>query len=109
MKRRLSKWLALSAVLAVPLLMAGTAGAAIGPPWCGTPEPDGTAALPDGSLPTHPVGSYPHIPWYAIGCTLEDIQSRQLGNRMSFHVSGQSALGKDMYIVVFNALDNDTR
>ena len=109
MTRRLSKWLVLAAVLAVPLFAAGTAGAAIGPPWCGTPEPDGTAALPDGSLPTHPVGSYPHIPWYAIGCTLEDIQSRQLGNRMSFHVSGQSALGKDMYTVVFNALDNRTQ
>ncbi len=105
MTRRLSKWLVLAAVLAVPFLTAGTAGAAIGPPWCGTPEPDGVAALPDGSLPTHPVGSYPHIPWYAIGCTLEDIQSRQLGNRMTFHVSGQSALGKDMYIVVFNARD----
>ena len=85
------------------------AGAAIGPPWCGTPEPDGTAALPDGTSPTHPVGSYPHIPWYAIECTLEDIQSRQLGNRMSFEIIGQSANGKDMYAVVFNALDTATQ
>ena len=40
------------------------------PPWCGTPETDAAANLPDGSQTTHPVGSFPHIPYYAIGCTL---------------------------------------
>jgi zinc carboxypeptidase len=102
--RRLTLWLWLVAVLAVPMVATGTVGAAIEPPWCGTPIPDGTAALPDGSSPTHPVGSYPHIPWYAIGCTLERIQSESHG-RMTYRVSGQSALGKDMYVVTINALD----
>src|SRR5215212_351136 len=77
---------------ALPFLGASTAGAAIAPPWCGTPIPDATAALPDGSSPTHPVGSYPHIPWYAIGCTLERIQSESNG-RMTYRVTGKSALG----------------
>ena len=96
-------WLS-AALLAVPLLASGTAGAAIAPPWCGTPIPDGTAALPDGSSPTHPVGSYPHIPWYAIGCTLERIQSESNG-RMTYRVTGQSANGFDLYAVTINALD----
>jgi hypothetical protein len=74
------------------------------PPWCGTPEPDGTGSLPDGSDPSHPVGSFPHIPYYAIGCTLADIQARSNG-RMEVEVLGQSALGRDMYLVTVNALD----
>ena len=53
------------------------AAAAIAPPWCGTPEPDAAANLPDGSSPSHPAGSFPHIPYYAIGCTLEDIAVAQ--------------------------------
>ena len=56
-------------LLALAFGPAASASAAA-PPWCGTPEPDAAAALPDGSLPTHPVGSFPHIPYYAIGCTL---------------------------------------
>src|SRR5215210_5923280 len=103
--RRLNPWLWLVvALLAVPLLGSTTAGAAIAPPWCGTPIPDGTAALPDGSSPTHPAGSYPHIPWYAIGCTLDRIQSQSNG-RMTYEVTGQSANGFDLYAVTINALD----
>ena len=48
-----------------------TAGAAIEPPWCGTPMTDAAENLPDGTDPADPVGSFPHIPYYAIGCTLE--------------------------------------
>jgi hypothetical protein len=77
---------------------------AIEPPWCGTPMPDGTGSLPDGSDPGHPVGSFPHIPYYAIGCTLADLQARSNG-RMDVQVVGQSALGRDMYLVTINALD----
>jgi hypothetical protein len=74
------------------------------PPWCGTPEPDAAANLPDGSSPTHPVGSFPHIPYYAVGCTLEDIQGRSRG-RMDIEVIGKSALGRDLYGVVINRLE----
>jgi hypothetical protein len=89
--------------LAASLGSAGGAGAAIvGPPWCGTPIPDGSAALPDGTNPGDPVGSYPHIPWYAIGCTLDQIVAQSNG-RVSYRVTGQSALGYDMYEVVVNA------
>ena len=103
--RRLTIGLWLVAVLcALPFLATSTAGAAIAPPWCGTPIPDGTAALPDGTQPTDPPGSYPHIPWYAIGCTLDRIQSQSNG-RMTYRVTGQSALGYDMYAVTINALD----
>jgi hypothetical protein len=90
------------------LLIAGALGpvssaSAADPPWCGTPEPDAAANLPDGSLPTDPPGSFPHIPYYAIGCTLQDIQSRSHG-RMRLEVIGKSALGRDMYGVVINRL-----
>jgi len=81
-----------------------TSSAAVAPPWCGTTIPDGTGALPDGSDPSHPVGSFPHIPWYAIGCTLAEIQAQSSG-RMEVKVLGQSALGRDMYLVTINALD----
>jgi Zinc carboxypeptidase len=91
--------------LAVPLAGATTASAEIAPPWCGTPEPDAAEELPDGTDPSDPPGSFPHIPYYAIGCTLEDIQSRSNG-RMSVEVIGQSATGRDMYLVEINALDN---
>lgn len=74
------------------------------PPWCGTPTPDGVGSLPDGSNPADPPGSFPHIPYYAIGCTLADIQARSNG-RMEISVVGQSALGRDMYMVTINALD----
>ena len=44
---------------------------------------------------------FPHIPYYAIGCTLQDIQSRSHG-RMKVQVIGKSATGRDMYGVVIN-------
>jgi hypothetical protein len=90
------------------LLLAGSVTTASGasPPWCGTPSEDLTAALPDGSLSTHPVGSFPHIPWYAFACTLADIQARSNG-RMDVEVIGQSALGRDLYLVTINALDTN--
>jgi Zinc carboxypeptidase len=92
------------AALAASLVGSSPAAAAIGPPWCGTPIPDATAALPDGTGPNDPVGSYPHIPWYAIGCTLDGIAAQSNG-RMTVEVIGQSALGRDMYLVTINALD----
>ena len=61
------------------------AAAAIAPPWCGTPQPDAAEALPSTGT------SFPHIPFYAIGCTLADIQSRSLDGRMSLEVHGSSA------------------
>ena len=100
----LSFSLILAALAAAALIGATSGAAAIGPPWCGTPSPDATAALPDGTLPTDPVGSYPHIPWYAIGCTLDGIAAQSNG-RMTVEVIGQSALGRDMYLVTINALD----
>jgi hypothetical protein len=66
--------------------------------------PDAAENLPDGTDPADPPGSFPHIPYYAIGCTLEDIASRSEG-RMDVEVIGQSALGRDMYKVTINALD----
>jgi hypothetical protein len=87
-------------------LVSPTAGATIEPPWCGTPAPDAAAALPDGSQPGDPVGSFPHIPYYAIGCTLQSIQADS-GGRMSVEVTGQSALGRDMYLVTINELQTD--
>jgi len=91
-------------VAIVALLLPAAPVAAASPPWCGDPIPDATAALPDGTQPTDPVGSFPHIPWYAFACTLADIQARSLG-RMDVQVIGQSALGRDLYLVTINALD----
>jgi hypothetical protein len=91
--------LALAAALAP-----ATARAAIAPPWCGTPEADAAASLPDGSSPSDPVGSFPHIPYYAIGCTLDSIAAQSNG-RMTVEVIGQSATGRDLYLVTINALD----
>jgi hypothetical protein len=91
-------WFWLLLALVVPLAAASTGGAAIEPPWCGTPTPDAAAALP-ASEP----GSFPHIPYYAIGCTLDSIAARSNG-RMKVEVIGQSALGRDLYLVTINEL-----
>ena len=105
MRPRLQVWLAVSlVVIAGSLLGATGAHAAIAPPWCGTPMPDAAENLPDGTDPADPPGSFPHIPYYAIGCTLQDIASRSAG-RMQVEVIGRSALGRDMYKVTINALD----
>jgi Zinc carboxypeptidase len=93
------------ALLTVSLGLVGNAGAQLTPPWCGTPVPDAAGNLPDGSSPTHPVGSFPHIPYYAIECTLDQIEADQIGDRMSVEVIGQSALGRPLYGVVFNLLE----
>ena len=82
--------------------------AVIAPPWCGTPEPDAAENLPDGTDPTDPVGSFPHIPYYAIGCTLDAIAAESNG-RMTVEVVGQSANGRAMYLVTINALDTPQR
>jgi hypothetical protein len=61
--------------------------------------------MPDAaeSLPSAPPFNFPHIPYYAIGCTLNDIAARS-GGRMTVEVIGQSALGRDMYLVTINEL-----
>ncbi len=90
------------AVLTVSLGLVGNAGAQLTPPWCGTPVPDAAENLPDGTDPTDPPGSFPHIPYYAIGCTLDQIEADEIGERMSVEVIGHSALGRPLYGVVFN-------
>ena len=80
MRPRMRSWPAVSLVAIVCLLVGATsANAAIEPPWCGTPMADAAENLPDGTDPADPPGSFPHIPYYAIGCTLEDIASRSDG------------------------------
>jgi hypothetical protein len=74
------------------------------PDWCGTPEADYSAdVLPDGTDPADPPGSFPHIPHYAIGCTLREIRDRSHG-RMTIEKIGESAEGRAMYGVVINRL-----
>ena len=81
-------------VLVLALAALPATASAAEPPWCGTPEPDFSSdVLADGTDPADPVGSFPHIPHYAIGCTLEDIQDRSRG-RMKVEVIGKSALGR---------------
>lgn len=106
MTRRYRRGFLLGLVLAAALALslAGNAAGAIAPPWCGTPEPDAAGALPDGTQPTDPVGSFPHIPYYAIKCTLDSIQAQSNG-RMSVEQIGVSALGRPLYLVTINALD----
>jgi hypothetical protein len=105
MRPRIRSCVAVSLVLAVVCLLVGAGGAsaAIEPPWCGTPQPDAAENLPDGTEEGDPPGSFPHIPYHAIGCTLESIRARSDG-RMSLEVIGRSALGRDMYLVTINAL-----
>jgi hypothetical protein len=95
--------LLLLALVAALVGFARPAAAAIGPPWCGTPEPDAAEALPSTGT------SFPHIPVYAIGCTLADIQSRSLDGRMSLEVHGSSATGRPLYKVVINQLQTDAQ
>jgi murein tripeptide amidase MpaA len=108
LNRRLSRWFLLLLVFVVPLAATSTVGAAIEPPWCGTPMPDAAEALPDGTDPADPPGSFPHIPYYAIGCTLDSIAAQSNG-RMKVEVIGQSALGRDMYLVTINELSTQSQ
>jgi hypothetical protein len=96
MARRFSRSFLLGALLLA--LAPATGASAAEPPWCGTPEPDAAANLD----PTA-VGAFPHIPYYAIKCTLEDIQSRSHG-RMHMQVIGKSATGRELFGVVINRL-----
>ena len=73
------------------------------PPWCGTPSQDAAENLPDETEPEDPRGIFPHIPYYAVGCTLRDIEDDSRG-RMDVDVIGRSALGRPMYGVVINEL-----
>ena len=95
--------LVLLSLVAALVVAAGPASAEIAPPWCGTPEPDAAEALPSTGT------SFPHIPVYAIGCTLADIQSRSLDGRMSLEVHGSSATGRPLYKVVINQLQTDAQ
>ena len=90
--------------LLISMVAISPAHADIAPPWCGDPVPDAAENLPDGTDPSDPRGSFPHIPYYAIRCTLEDIVASSQG-RMSLEVMGQSALGRDLFLVTVNALD----
>jgi Zinc carboxypeptidase len=102
--RRLATSLVIILSLFAPAVAATSATAEIAPPWCGTAQSDAAANLPDGSDPGDPPGSFPHIPYYAIRCTLEDIVAASHG-RMTLKVIGQSALGRDLFLVTVNALD----
>ena len=93
----------LLAALVAALVGSSPAAGAIAPPWCGTPEPDSAEALPSTGT------SFPHIPVYAIGCTLEDIKARSLDGRMSIEIAGHSATGRPMYKVVINQLKTGTQ
>jgi hypothetical protein len=42
----------------------------------------------------HRPGQLAHIPWYAIGCTLDSIAAQSNG-RMKVIMNGQSALSRD--------------
>ena len=109
MRPRVRVWLAVSiAAIVCALVGASGASAQIEPPWCGTPMSDAAENLPDGTDTADPPGSFSHIPYYAIGCTLEDIESRSEG-RMEIEVIGQSAGGHDMYKVTINALDTNAQ
>ena len=91
-------------VLVLALAALPASAPAAEPPWCGTPEADFSAdVLADGTDPADPAGSFPHIPHYAIGCTLEDIRDRSQG-RMKIEKIGESSEGRAMYGVVINRL-----
>lgn len=104
MARRLAASAFVVLSLLASLVGVTSAEADVAPPWCGEAVPDAAENLPDGTDPSDPVGSFPHIPYYAIECTLEDIVVASDG-RMSLEVIGQSALGRDLFLVTVNALD----
>jgi len=104
MARRLATVLVAFLSAMISALVVSPAQADVVPPWCGDPVPDAAENLPDGTDPGDPPGSFPHIPYYAIQCTLEDIVASSQG-RMSLEVMGQSARGRDLFLVTVNALD----
>ena len=104
MARRFATVLVAILSVMISALAVSPAQADVVPPWCGDPVPDAAENLPDGTDPSDPPGSFLHIPYYAIRCTLEDIVASSQG-RMTLEVIGQSALGRDMFLVTVNALD----
>src|SRR3954470_18150886 len=70
--------------------------AIIGPPWCGTPSPDAAE-----NLPSTGTGAFPHVPTYAIGCTLERIQAASDG-RMKIEIAGRSVQDRPLYLVTID-------
>jgi len=82
--------------LAASLPVAATAstpdlGEPLGPPWCGTPEPD-------------VAGDKGNIPYYAIKCTLDEIEAQSNG-RITVEQAGTSTLGRPLYAVTVDARD----
>ncbi|MGH8837830.1 MAG: hypothetical protein ACRDVO_01005, partial [Jiangellaceae bacterium] len=104
MARRFATVLVAFLSVMISALVVSPAQAQVVPPWCGVPESDAAENLPDGTDAGDPAGSFPHIPYYAIQCTLEDIVASSNG-RMTLEVMGKSALGRDLFLVTVNALD----
>jgi len=104
MARRFATMLVVLLSVVISMVVVSPAQAEVAPPWCGEPVPDAAENLPDGTDASDPPGSFPHIPYYAIGCTLAEIVSSSQG-RMSLEVIGESALGRDMFLVTVNSLD----
>ena len=98
MARRFGRALLLG-LLALAVAPVSSANAQVAPPWCGTPENDAAA-----NLPSTPPLDFPHIPYYAIGCTLRNIEAQSDG-RMDVDVIGKSGTGRAMYGVVINELE----
>jgi len=88
--------------LLISMAAAPHAIAGLRPPWCGEPAEDSAGSLPDGSGAGDPAGSFPHIPYYAIRCTLEEIVAKSAG-RMYLQAIGRSALGRELFLVTVNA------
>jgi hypothetical protein len=101
-----------TAAVAVP----GPAGAQLAPPWNGEPISPGLgptygeswcASGAGENVPQQPPLAL--IPYAAIGCTLEQFQAEAedagVPPRMEYEVIGESALGRDMYGVVVNAVE----
>ncbi len=88
--------------LLIAMAVAPAATAEVRPPWCGDPSRDAAGSLPDGSGAGDPVGSFPHIPYYAIRCTLDEIVANSAG-RISLQIIGRSALGRELFLVTVNA------
>src|SRR3954470_1960039 len=88
---------ALAAAAACLVGAADARAAIIGPPWCGTPAPDAAE-----NLPSTGTGAFPHVPTYAIGCTLEKIQAASNG-RMKIEIAGRSVQDRPLYLVTIDA------
>src|SRR5690349_6062547 len=100
---------ALTCALIASACVVGEAEAQIvAPPWCGTPEADAAGALPDGTQAGQPAGSFPHIPTYAIGCTLDRIAAASNG-RMKVEVVGRSVQNRPLHLVTIDARETEAQ